>query len=65
MTSHSVTLSEEEERRLLERAKQLNVPADEYLAAVVKDALAGDAEDFRRVAEKVLNKNRELYKRLS
>ncbi len=61
----SLNLPTETERRLAEIAKRLNVPLNDLAAAAVRDLLAEPAEDFEAVARSVLNKNRELYRRLA
>jgi len=61
----SVDLDEEQSRRLQERARQLGVDARELARAAVNDLLTRPADDFDRAAKFVLEKNRELYRRLS
>jgi hypothetical protein len=61
----SFSLTGDAERRLAEVAKRLNVPLDDLAAAAIRDLLAQPAEDFDRVARRVLEKNRELYRRLA
>jgi len=61
----SLNLTGEAERRLAEVAKRLNVPLNDLAAAAIRDLLAQPAEDFDRVARRVLEKNRELYRRLA
>ena len=58
-------LSPQDEQRLIEKAKELNVRPEDLVAAAVKDLLDAEADDFRSAADRVLRKNRELYKRLS
>jgi hypothetical protein len=61
----SLELPREAEQRLIEAAKRLNVPVSDLAAAVVRDLLAEPAEEFDAVARRVLEKNRELYRRLA
>jgi hypothetical protein len=61
----SFSLTGDAERRLAEVAKRLNVPLNDLAAAAIRDLLAQPAEDFDRVARRVLEKNRELYRRLA
>ena len=61
----SLELPREAEQRLLEAAKRLNVPVSDLAAAAVRDLLAEPAEEFDMVARRVLEKNRELYRRLA
>jgi len=60
----SVKLPTDAERRLAEIAKRLNVPLDELAAAAIRDLVAEPSEEFERAARRVLEKNRELYRRL-
>ena len=61
----SLNLPSDTERRLADIAKRLNVPVTDLAAAAVRDLLAQPAEDFEAVARRVLDKNRELYRRLA
>ena len=63
--SISLNLDEEQSARLEERARKLGVDARELAKAAVNDLLARPADDFDRAATFVLEKNRELYRRLS
>ena len=45
-------------------AKRLGVAPEDLVRAVVADQLSA-REDFESIAERVLEKNRELYRRLS
>jgi len=61
----SVEVTGPAERQLAEVARRLNVSPDELAAAAVRDLVAGADEEFTRVAERILEKNRELYRRLA
>ena len=61
----SLNLPPEAERRLAEVAKRLNVPVNDLATAAVRDLVAQPAQDFEAVAKRVLEKNRELYRRLA
>jgi hypothetical protein len=63
--SISVNLDEQQSARLEERARELGVDARELAKAAVNDLLSRTGEDFDRAAKFVLEKNRELYRRLS
>lgn len=63
--SITVELSEDQTKRLDERARELGVDARELAKAAVTDLLSRPADDFDRAARFVLEKNRELYRRLS
>ena len=61
----SLTLDDEQSARLEELARKLGVDACELLKAAVNDLLSRPADDFDRAAKCVLDKNQELYRRLS
>ena len=61
----SVNLPPDAERRLAEVAKRLNVPVADLATAAVRELLAQPGEDFERIAGRILEKNRELYRRLA
>ncbi len=61
----SLQLPDDAERRLAEAAKRLNVPVQDLAAAAVRDLLTQPAPDFEAAAARVLDKNRELYRRLA
>ena len=54
----------DQERRLADVARRLNIPADQLAAALVRDLLSQREADFSEAAVRVLEKNRELYQRL-
>jgi hypothetical protein len=51
--------------RLKQEAARLGVAPDELARAALTDLLANQAPDFEDVARRVLDKNRELYRRLA
>ena len=61
----SVDLSKNEAERLEKTAKRLGVPPEDLARAAMADVLGHPPEDFQRVAEQILEKNKELYRRLS
>ena len=61
----AIHLTDEAERRLREAAERLNVPADQLAAAAVRDFVTQPAPDFEAAATRVLDANRELYRRLA
>lgn len=63
--SLSIQLPDDAERRLREAAKRLNIPVDQLAAAAVRDFVTQPAADFEQAASRVLDKNRELYRRLA
>jgi hypothetical protein len=64
MTIH-LTLTPEQEKQLQEAARRLNIPPEALASAAIRDLLAQTSADFERVADRVLEKNRELYRRLA
>jgi predicted transcriptional regulator len=63
--SISLNLDDELSARLEERARELGIDPRELTKAAVIDLLTRPADDFDRAAKFVLDKNRELYRRLS
>ena len=61
----SLRLPDDAERRLEETAARLNVPVADLAAAAIRDLVARPAEDFEDAARRVMEKNEELYRRLS
>jgi hypothetical protein len=47
------------------RAEQAGLPLEAYLAQCVGQILDRPADDFRRAAERILQTNAELYRRLA
>jgi predicted transcriptional regulator len=60
----AIELSEAQARRLSEIAARLNVPAESLAEAAVRELVDQSEGDFDRVADRLLEKNRELYERL-
>lgn len=46
-------------------AARLNVSVNDLAEAAVRDLISRPDENFERIASKVLDKNRELYRRLA
>jgi predicted transcriptional regulator len=61
----TLQLDEEQSRRLVEVAHELKVDPSELAKAAIIDLVSRQADDFDRAARRVLEKNRELYRRLS
>ena len=53
------------ESQLEHIAARLSVSVSELAEAAVRDLIGRPADDFERAASKVLEKNRELYRRLA
>jgi hypothetical protein len=58
-------LPPDQAERLQKEAARLGIPADDLAKAAVADLLASDDLAFQTAAERVLAKNRELYRRLA
>ena len=57
-------LDDEHSRRLLEVARELEVDPSEFAKAAINDLVSRPADDFDRAAQRILEKNRQLYRRL-
>lgn len=61
----SVEMTDEQQRRLAKEAKRLNIAVEDLAGAAVRDLLTEPDGEFQQAAKRVLEKNRELYRRLS
>jgi hypothetical protein len=61
----SLDLTAPQEQALSEAAQRLQVRPEELAAAAVRDLIARPGADFEAIAQSVLLKNAELYRRLS
>jgi antitoxin FitA len=61
----SISLAEEEAGRLDEAARQVGVSPEEFLRQAMEEKLELATGEFADAAREVLDKNRELYRRLS
>lgn len=59
----AVDLSDEQSERLRDTADSLGIEPDELALAAFTDWLAQPRDDFRKAAESVLQKNKELYQK--
>ena len=65
MTMIAIPLSDERVAQLRLRAQQAGLPPEEFLRRRVEQLLDHPDESFREAAAYVLEKNAELYRRLS
>jgi antitoxin FitA len=65
MDTFTITLPEEQAHRLRERAKEAGVSPEQLLRDGVEEWLTRSGLDFATAALYVLEKNRELYRRLA
>ena len=61
----SIELSFADAERLRKEAGRLGVTAERLAQAAVSDLLAREHDDFEAAARRVVEKNRELYRRLA
>jgi antitoxin FitA len=61
----SIPLSEESAFRLSELAAKHELSSTEFLRQQIESWLQSRTDDFRSAAERVLEKNAELYRRLA
>ena len=61
----AIDLSPTQVDQLRDRAKSLGLQPEELARAAVADLLTNPEDEFRRVADEVLHRNRELYRRLA
>ena len=61
----AINLSDQQAQALAEAAQRLEVSETELATAAVRDLVAQQSADFVTAAETVLEKNRELYRRLA
>jgi hypothetical protein len=60
----SIDITGADERAFNEAAQRLNVPPDELAAAALRDFLDRGDEAFERAAARMVQKNRDLSRRL-
>ena len=61
----AIELSEDQALRLREGADRLGIEPEQLALAAVMDLIAAQGPDFDSAASLVLEKNRELYRRLA
>ena len=61
----SVEVPDAEGKQLQEVADRLKVQAEQLVSAALRDLLANAEADFEHAATRVVEKNKELYKRLA
>jgi hypothetical protein len=65
MSTFTIDLPEEQARRLHDLAREAGILPEELLRAGVEEWLCRSDRKFAEAAEYILNKNRELYRRLA
>jgi hypothetical protein len=61
----TVQLSDELSERLLDRARELSIQPAELVGVAVNNLLSETDHEFARIIDQIVNKNRQLYERLS
>ena len=61
----AINLNDQQAQALADTARRLEISETDLATAAVRDLLAQQSADFVTAAEKVLEKNRELYRRLA
>jgi predicted DNA-binding protein len=65
MTAVTLSLSDEEMRRLEELSKSEGLTVEQMVRLGINDFIGQPDESFRTVVRRVMEKNAELYRRLS
>jgi hypothetical protein len=65
MTRITVQLDESKADLLREKAEKFGLSPDQFVAASIEDLLAQPEPEFEMAIQRVLSKNKELYKRLA
>ena len=65
MSKLTVDISEEKMRKLQERAARLRISVEDLVRLTVEDQLNRPDQEFEHEAQYVLDKNKDLYKRLA
>ncbi len=61
----AIELSDQQAERLREEADRFGIEPEQLALAAVTDLIAAEGSDFESAAQRVLEKNRELYRRLA
>ena len=65
MSTITVTVSDDRLAKLKEIAGRFNILPEDLMRVSIDELLTRPKEDFEKAAEHVLNKNSELYRRLT
>jgi len=61
----SIEITEAQKHQLEELARRFGLPAEQLASVAIQDLLTHDQAEFEAIVERILQKNAELYKRLS
>jgi hypothetical protein len=65
MSTLTITLSDDRFAKLREIADRFNIRAEDLARVSIEELLTRPEESFQQAADYILNKNAELYRRLS
>ena len=65
MVTITVTLSDDRLQKLQELAAQFPIAPEELVRVSIEELIARPQPDFQRAVDYILQKNKELYKRLA
>ncbi len=65
MNTVTISLTDAQWKKLQDKAQRMGIAPEMLLVATLEDLLVRPEEDFRRMVEYVVQKNAELYRRLS
>jgi len=65
LSTITIAIPDERLRQLQEAARRLGVSPEDLVRVSIEDLLAGTDEKFKSAADRVLEKNAELYRRLA
>jgi len=65
MTTITLTLKDEKVQKLKETAESYGLNLEQFVIASIEDLISQPEPEFNEAVKKVLQKNKELYKRLS
>ncbi|SLM32102.1 conserved hypothetical protein [Desulfamplus magnetovallimortis] len=65
MATITVEIDDSKADILKEKAQKLGLLPDQFVAASIEDLISIPEPEFNKALEKVLRKNKELYKRLA
>jgi len=65
MTTITVQIEDAKAQALREKAERYGLNSEQFLTASLEDLIGQPDQDFDMVARRVLEKNKELYRRLA
>lgn len=65
MTTITVELDDSKAALLREKANKYGLQLDQFVTASIEDIVTQPEQEFEKAAQRVLSKNKDLYKRLA